>query len=113
MPYELSLPGGVAEFPDDLPIEKARQAVVDHIAKTYPQEEQVGAISQFLKMAGLGAAPAAAGLAAFGPSAALYSYSSSTGAPPNSTSMRSQFCSGFSPLRVKAWSMSYALRSAP
>jgi Sec-independent protein translocase protein TatA len=72
MPYELSLPGGgVAEFPDDLPIEKARQAVVDHIAKTYPQEEQVGAISQFLKMAGLGAAPAAAGLAAFGPSAAL------------------------------------------
>jgi len=72
MPYELSLPGGgVAEFPDDLPIEQARQAVVDHIAKTYPQEEQVGAISQFLKMAGLGAVPAAAGLAAFGPSAAL------------------------------------------
>lgn len=72
MPYQLPLPNGdVAEFPDDMPVEQARQMVVDHIGKMYPQEEQVGAISQFLKMAGLGAAPAAAGLAAFGPSAAL------------------------------------------
>jgi hypothetical protein len=70
MPYRIPLPDGkLVEFPDDYPREKAKELVQRHIDKKYPKTP--GAGGQFAREALLGAGPMAAGLAAFGPSAAL------------------------------------------
>jgi len=71
MPYVLPLADGkTAEFPDDFPREEAIDLVRRYAIKLRGPETP-GAVGQFLRRAGLGAAPTAAGLAAFGPSAAL------------------------------------------
>ena len=71
MPYVLPLADGrTAEFPDDFPREEAIDLVRRYAIKLRGPETP-GAVGQFLRRAGLGAAPMVAGLKAFGPSAAL------------------------------------------
>jgi hypothetical protein len=71
MPYVLPLADGKrAEFPDDFPREEAID-LVQKYAEKIRGPKTPGAVAQFSRRAGLGAAPMAAGLAAFGPSAAF------------------------------------------
>ena len=70
MPYKLPLPDGRSiVFPDDYPREKADALLQRYLDKKYPKTP--GPVAQFFRSAGLGAAPTAAGIAAFGPSAAI------------------------------------------